>query len=63
MIYRKEFAGEFVRVIADDGERSREIASCRAGDIPRAERWPQAVKDAELIVDALNAYTDRQNGT
>lgn len=54
MTYRTQFAGSgpFIRIIADDGDTKREIATCTG----RGSAWPQAVKDAELIVAALNAY-------
>lgn len=61
VIYRKEFAGggPFIRIIADDGEGGqREIATCRGS----GDAWPQAVEDAELIVQALNAYEETHDG-
>lgn len=43
----------FIRIVAEEGDTTREIATCRQhGD------WPQVVRNAELIVAALNASAE-----
>lgn len=55
--YRLEYAGgaPLIRILAEEGDTTREIATCRGS----GEQWPQAVKNAELIVAALNAHDGR----
>ena len=55
MTYHLVFAGSgsFIRIVAEDDDGTRRQIATSQGS---GERWPQAVRDAELIVAALNAY-------
>jgi hypothetical protein len=51
MTYRKEYIGELIRIVVDEGDATRQLATCRGP----SKDWTQTVENAELIVAALNA--------
>lgn len=54
--YRMEYGSDLIRVLADHGDQSRVIAICR---VSAGSDWSQVVRDARLIVDALNGDHSR----